>query len=360
MIVAGVMSGTSLDGIDVAVVELPRLKMRAFRSTPYPVEIRERLLAVSNTECHTADIARLHFELGELYAEAVQQAAVGEAIELVGCHGQTIFHDSGVASLQIGDGSVLAARLGVPVVSDFRPADIAAGGKGAPLIPFFDYKTFAHPQRGRVILNIGGIANLTAIPPKAKPSDVIAFDTGPGNMVIDALAGIATQGQVTFDENGEMAALGEFNAKLFDVLMRDPFRATAPPKSAGREQYGEAFVRLLAQTKLPVYDLMATATAFTAACVASAIHDFVAPRMPVHDLIVSGGGVHNPRIMAQLAAFLPEVRITTSAEFGVDPDAKEAIAFALLAFETWNKRPSNLPSATGASKPAILGKLCRP
>ena len=360
MIVAGIMSGTSLDGIDVAIVELPRLKVRAFHSTPYPDGIRERLMAVSNANCHTAEIAQLHFELAELYAEAVLETAAGDPIELAGCHGQTIYHDSGVATLQIGDGNVLATRLGIPVVCDFRPADIAAGGKGAPLVPFFDYKTFLHPVRGRVALNIGGIANLTAIPPKSKSSEVIAFDTGPGNMVIDALASIATQGQATFDENGEMAALGAFNAKLFEVLMHDPFRAAPPPKSAGREQYGEDFVRLLAQTKLPVYDLIATATAFTAACVASAIHDFVAPQMPVHDLIVSGGGVHNPRIMDQLAAFLPEVRITTTSEFGIDPDAKEAIAFALLAYETWNKRPSNLPSATGASKAAVLGKLCRP
>jgi anhydro-N-acetylmuramic acid kinase len=360
MLVAGVMSGTSLDGIDVALVEMPELRTIALQSFPFPPEIRERILAVSNRDCHTRGIARLHFELAELYAEAIREASGPHRIGLAGCHGQTIYHESGACTLQIGDGSVLAARLRVPVVCDFRPADIAAGGKGAPLVPFFDYRLFRHPQRGRVALNLGGIANLTAIPPKAKPHQVIAFDTGPGNMVLDALAAIATQGQQIFDRNGEMAGLGEFNLKLFDVLMRDPFRSQPPPKSAGREQYGEDFVRLLAKTNLPVYDLMATATAFTAACVASALHDFIRPHMPVHDLIVSGGGVHNPRLMGQLAAFLPEVRITTSAEFGVDPDAKEAIAFAVLAYETFRKRPSNLPSATGASRPAILGKLCWP
>jgi anhydro-N-acetylmuramic acid kinase len=354
------MSGTSLDGIDVAIVELPRLRVMALHSEPYPEGWRERLLAVSNAICNTGDIARLHFELPRLYAQAVQNAAAGIQLDLIGCHGQTIYHESGVASFQIGDGNVLAALCGVPVISDFRPADIAAGGHGAPLVPYFDWRTFAHPARGRVVLNIGGIANLTAMPAKPKPADVIAFDTGPGNIVLDALASIATQGQAHFDENGEMAAQGEFNAKLFEVLLRDPFRAAPPPKSAGREQYGDSFVRLLAQTNLPVYDLMATAATFTAACVASAIYDFVAPRMAVHDLIVSGGGVHHPLIMAQLAAFLPGLRLTTTAEYGIHPDAKEAIAFALLAYETWHRRPSNILGATGASRPAILGKLSRP
>lgn len=362
MKVAGIMSGTSLDGIDVAVVEitgLRRIRTVAFRSTPYPAKLREALLAVSNTNCHTADIARLHFVLPEFYAKAVE--AVGEKVDLVGCHGQTIFHEGQarkmfghavVSTLQIGDGSVLAERLGVPVVSDFRAADIAAGGQGAPLVPFVDYLLYRDRRRNRVSLNIGGIANITVIPAGARPEQVVAFDTGPGNMVLDQLAQIATGGKARFDRDGRLSSKGTLNRKLLDELLKDAYYRKAAPKSAGREQYGREFIEGLMKSKLPLVDLMATAAGLTAATIAQAVGT-------TDDLIVSGGGIHNPRIMGYLAAFLPGVRIMSSQEFGIDPDAKEAIAFAVMAYQTWHGRTSNLPSATGARKAKILGGLYR-
>jgi anhydro-N-acetylmuramic acid kinase len=354
--VAGIMSGTSLDGIDVAVVDIRgrRIETVAFRSTPYPETVRSRILAVSDATTTTGAIARLHFELGERYARAVIETCRRarlplDSIELIGCHGQTIYHESGVCTLQIGEASVIAERTGIPVVSDFRPADIAAGGKGAPLVPYVDYLLFRHPRRARVALNIGGIANITAIPA------MIAFDTGPGNMVMDALVREYTGGKRNYDRDGRIATEGAVNEKLLDDLLRDPYYRRKPPKTAGREQYGAEFVARLKRTKLPLPDLIATATVLTAATVAIGILGFA--RIAAGELIVSGGGAHNPQIMGHLAAFLPGWSIATSADYGINVDAKEAIAFAVLAHETWRRRPSNLPSATGAKHPAVLGKL---
>jgi anhydro-N-acetylmuramic acid kinase len=361
MIVAGIMSGTSLDGIDVAIVGIRGGKLRTLShsTTPYPEKVRAALLAVSDAHCHTRDIARLNFDLPHLYARALQKAAGKTKVELIGCHGQTIYHENKRCTLQIGDGSVLAALTGVPVVCDFRTADMARGGGGAPLVPFFDYRAFRHRTRGRVALNLGGIGNITAIPPGARPDQVWAFDTGPANMVSDALVERLTGGRERFDRSGRLALSGHLNRPLLDLLLKDPFYRKAPPKTAGREQYGVRFIQSLIETGLPITSLIATAAALTAATVAIAVDRFVRPRMPVDELIVGGGGVHNRAIMAQLAAFLPGVRIATTAEFGVDPDAKEAVAFALMAHETWHERPSNLPSATGAAGPAVLGKICR-
>lgn len=377
MRVAGLMSGTSLDGIDVAIVEIrgrgwtKRVRTLAFHTVPYPEKVRQAILGVSNAPAHTATISRLNFLLGELYAEALIETARRarirlDSIGLIGSHGQTIFHEGTPVSflgrriastLQIGEAAVLAERTGIPVVADFRPRDIAAGGRGAPLVPYVDYLLFRHRRRGRVLLNIGGIANITAIPPSAPPEQVIAFDTGPGNMVVDALARHHTRGRWKFDRDGRLAARGRVNRDLLDQLLGDDYFRQPPPKSAGREQYGREFVERLLATGLPLPDLIATATAFTAAAVALGIERFVRPRMPVHELIVSGGGVHNPRMMAQLAAFLPGVSVATSGDYGVDADAKEAIAFAVLAYETWGRRPANLPSATGARRPVVLGKV---
>lgn len=377
MRVAGLMSGTSLDGIDVAIVEITgrgwskRVRTLAFHTVPYPERVRRAILSVSNAPAHTATISRLNFLLGELYAQALRETARRarlrlDSIELIGSHGQTIFHEGAPVSflgrriastLQIGEAAVLAERTGIPVVADFRPRDIAAGGRGAPLVPYVDYLLFRHRRRGRVLLNIGGIANITAIPPGASPEEVIAFDTGPGNMVVDALARHHTKGRWKYDRDGRLASRGRIHRDLLDRLLADPYFRQPPPKSAGREQYGREFVELLLATGLPVLDLIATATAFTAAAVAQGIERFVRPRMPVHELIVSGGGVHNPRMMSQLAAFLPGVSLATSSDYGVDADAKEAIAFAVLAYETWGRRPANLPSATGARRPVVLGKI---
>jgi anhydro-N-acetylmuramic acid kinase len=357
MRVAGVMSGTSLDGIDVAVVDLEgsRFEVVKHANTAYPNELRERILTASNAVVHVADIARLNFLLAEVYAKAIHRCGVPAAsIQLIGCHGQTVFHERG-STLQLGDGSVLAERMGIPVVSDFRPRDMAAGGRGAPLVPFVDYLLYRHKKLGRVALNIGGIANITAIPPAASADDVIAFDTGPGNMVIDQLVNAFTRGKQTFDRGGAVASIGRVDRVLLNSLLRRSYYRQKPPKTAGREQYGKEFVKDLRETGLSFPDLIATATAFTAATVAVGVDRFI--RYPVDELIVSGGGVHNRTLMAYLQAFLPRVEMRTSDEFGVNSDAKEAIAFAMLAYRTWNRKPSNLPSATGARRPVVLGKV---
>jgi anhydro-N-acetylmuramic acid kinase len=355
MRVAGIMSGTSLDGIDVAVVDIRgrNVELVKFRSWPYSDHLRQAILDVSNTTTTTAAIARLHFELGEQYARVAIRTGL-KGVELIGCHGQTIYHESGVATLQIGEASVIAERTGVPVISDFRTADIAAGGKGAPLVPFVDYLMFRHPKRNRVALNIGGIANITAIPAGATAGQVKAFDTGPGNMVIDALAAEYMKGKQRYDRDGRLAAKGKVNRIALDALLADPYYRQKPPKTVGREQYGKEFVESLRQTGVEMLDLIATATALTAATVATGIRRFAG--FTEGDLIVSGGGAHNPGIMRLFAALLPGFTIGTSSDYGMDVDAKEAIAFAILAHETRHGRPSNLPSATGARHPAVLGK----
>jgi len=352
------MSGTSLDGVDVAVVDIEgrRIETVAFLTTPYTSAMRQAILDVSNATTTTGSISRLSFRLGETYAKAVidtcrrRQVAL-DSIHLIGCHGQTIYHESGRNTLQIGEAAVIAERTGIPVVSDFRTRDIAAGGQGAPLVPFVDYLLFRHRSRNRVALNIGGIANITAI---SRSGEVIAFDTGPGNMVIDALTVIHTRDRQTFDRGGRIAATGRVDPKLLDGLLDDPYYAQRPPKSLGREQYGAEFVQRLRDSKLALPDLISTATTLTAATVSIGISRF-APACD--ELIVSGGGAHNPQLMGRLAAFLPNVAIATSADYGIDVDAKEAIAFAILACQTWRRRPSNLPSATGARRSVVLGKI---
>ena len=354
MIVAGIMSGTSLDGIDVAIVDIAgaRVQTIAHKTTLWPAAVRARILAVSNTQCTTGAISRLNFELGELYAKAFLAVAGKHKVQLIGCHGQTIFHE-GVNTLQIGEASVIAERTGLPVISDFRTRDIAAGGQGAPLVPFADYLLFRSPRINRVALNIGGIANITVLPAGAPENGIVAFDTGPGNMVIDQLTERFTNGRRHYDRDGAIAARGRIHKLILDTLANDKYFAKKPPKTAGREQYGVEFLEKLGKN-LPIEDLIATATAFTAVTIAQAIERF-APN--THEVIAAGGGVHNRQLMAQLAAFLPNARLTTTFEFGVDPDAKEAIAFAILAYRSWHRKTGNLPSATGARKPVVLGKL---
>jgi anhydro-N-acetylmuramic acid kinase len=364
MRIAGIMSGTSLDGIDVAVIDIAGKKVTtvAHASIPYPPSVRSRLLAISNADCHIAELSQLNFELGELYAKAVaetcrRRSIALESIELIGSHGQTVFHKGRGAhpsTLQIGEAAVIAERLGIPVVSDFRTRDIAAGGQGAPLVPLVDHMLFHSATKSRVALNIGGIANITVLPKNAGPEQVIAFDTGPGNMVIDQLVSIFTKDRETYDKDGGIAAESYLNRAFLDKLLKDPYYSAPPPKTAGREQYGREFIGKLRVTGLPVPDLIATATVLTAATIAVGIERF-AP--DTSEVIVSGGGVHNRQLMVQIEAFLPACRVTTSAEFGVDPDCKEAIAFAVLAHRTWRRQPGNLPSATGATHPVILGKV---
>jgi anhydro-N-acetylmuramic acid kinase len=352
MRVAGVMSGTSLDGIDVAIVEIRgrRIETIGFQSTPYSAETRAAILAVSDTTTQTAAISRLNFKLGELYARAIERAVRRFGpVKLIGCHGQTIYHEGAKNTLQIGEAAVIAELCGVPVVSNFRARDIAAGGQGAPLVPYVDYLLFHHRTHTRVALNIGGIANITVIPAGAAANKVVAFDTGPGNMAIDALA---REFGLSYDRGGKIAERGSVNTALLDELMADRYYRVKPPKSAGREQYGAAFIERLKATHISTEDLVATATLLTAATIALAVR----PLGPV-DLIASGGGVHNPQIMAHLTGFLPDAAISTSTDHGINADAKEAIAFAVLAHETWHSRPANLPSATGARRAVVLGEI---
>lgn len=373
----GIMSGTSLDGIDAVVVEIQdaRVNTLAFHTVAWPREVRAALLAVSDASTHTRDIARLHFLLPELYAEAFLEACRKARIKpgrvaVLGCHGQTIYHEGRpspylgrpvACTLQIGDGNVLAARTGVPVVCDFRPADIAAGGQGAPLVPWVDYLLLRDRKASRVALNIGGIANVTCLPAGCRAEEVLAFDTGPGNMVIDQLMARLTGGKETYDRDGAFAARGAVHPEIVEQLLDDDYFRLRPPKSCGREQFGAAFVDRLLAFGLPPEDTVATATYFTAAAVAEGLARFAgAEEAPPDQVIVSGGGVHNRTLMRFLRAELPESEVVRSEIFGIDADAKEAIAFAVLARETFLGRPANLPSATGARRPAILGKLCRP
>jgi anhydro-N-acetylmuramic acid kinase len=349
MRVAGLISGTSIDGIDVAVVDIgDGIHVVATATAPYPAEVRAAILSVSNANTHTSTIARLNFLLGELFAEALAKTGVPlGTIELIGSHGQTIFHEGEpveflgrkiASTMQIGEAAVIAERTGIETIADFRPGDIAAGGKGAPLVPFLDYQLFRHRDLARVALNIGGIANITVIPAHAMPQDVAAFDTGPGNMVMDAIA-------PPFDRDGEGARSGTVNTDLLRRLLKDPYYDREPPKSCGREQYGAEFVR---ESGIDI----ATATELTARTIALAIGRYPETR----EVIVSGGGAHNRYLMERLRA-LVTARVTTSAEFGIGVDSKEAILFALLAYQTYQGRAGNVPSATGARKPTILGKF---
>ena len=339
------MSGTSLDGIDVAIVDIRGKKIEAvaFRSVPYPRPVRDALLNISTV----AEVSRLNFLLGELYAKAI--LAMRQRVELIGLHGQTIYHEGGKHTLQIGEAAVVAERTGVDVISHFREPDIAAGGQGAPLVPYVDYLLFRHPRKNRVALNIGGIANITAIPAGAKSTEVVAFDTGPGNMVIDALVAHMTAGKQRFDRNGRIARCGKIREDLLARLLKNPYFKRKPPKTCGREQFGREYISDLIATGIPPRDLIATATELTVRSIAGAIGGH-------HEVIASGGGVHNGRLMQRLKASLPESSVRTSAEFGIDPDAKEAVAFAVLAYESARGRPGNLPSATGARRPVVLGK----
>jgi anhydro-N-acetylmuramic acid kinase len=368
VIVAGVMSGTSLDGIDVAIVDLKRsggrlaIKLLAFHSAPYPKAVREALLSISNAMTHTATIARLHFLLGELYAEAIRKSAGRRKLDLIGMHGQTIFHEGApveylgrrvASTFQIGEAAVVAERTGVRTISNFRERDIAAGGQGAPLVPLVDHILFRSRRVDRVALNIGGIANLTFIPRNATPDQVIAFDTGPGNMVIDALVRHLTDGQQQYDRNGSIARRGAVHERLLASMMSDPFIVRKPPKTTGRERFGADFANGLIASGVALPDLISTATEFTAWSIARGVRDATNAHLEV---IVSGGGLRNRFLMRRLAHYLKPHPISSSAEYGIDPDAKEAIAFAVLAHESAHGRPCNVPSATGARRELVLGK----
>jgi len=385
MRVLGMMSGTSADGIDVALVRLSgappaiSMKLEGHHHVSFPVRVREAILRLANgAATTTGEISQLNFLLGEEFARAAIAACERwrvplRKIDLIGSHGQTIFHQ-GVASraagtrrvastLQIGEPSVIAGRTGVTTIGDFRPADMAAGGQGAPLVPFVDYLLYRHAKRGRVALNIGGIANVTVIPSAARARDVFAFDTGPGNMIVDALVERLTRGRQHYDKDARLALSGKMIPALLEKMMREPYLQKSPPKTTGREQFGLSYAdNLLAWGKrhrARPEELVRTATLFTSLSIAEAFRRFIIPRARVDDLIVAGGGARNPLMMAQLAAALPRIRLIEAERFGVAPEAKEAFAFAVLAYEAYHGRANNLPSATGARHPAVLGKLVR-
>ena len=401
-LVLGMMSGTSADGIDTALVKIsgapPRLKIELLAHThqPFAAEVRKAILrAAEQTPLTPGELSQLHSRLGHLYAAAAADACRKfriplKKIDLIGNHGQTIFHqgrpskflgEKTASTLQIGDGSAIANLTGVTTVSDFRPADMALVGQGAPLVPFADYLLYRHRKLGRISLNVGGIANMTVIPAAAQPSDVWGFDCGPGNMLIDALVHHFTRGRQSHDKDAALARSGRSLPALVDQLMKDPYLQVAPPKSTGREYYGAGYVnKLLAlgrRQKARPNDLIRAATVFSALAIADALYRFVLPKQEIHEIIVSGGGVHNPLLLMQLKALLGHTRrpafssadrhsaarpfrpieLRTSDQLAIPTDAKEALAFAILAYETFHQRPANLPTATGARGPAILGKI---
>jgi anhydro-N-acetylmuramic acid kinase len=381
MTVAGIMSGTSADGIDVALVRIaprehrPQLALLAHESFAFPAALRRAVLQAMNAKStSTAELARLHWRLGLAYAEGLTATLAKHPVQLdlVGCHGQTLYHQSRAevysgrrfaCTWQLGEAAAIASAAQVPVVSNFRPADMLAGGQGAPLVPLLDYALFGDANRGRVLQNIGGIANLTAIPAGANADKIIAFDTGPGNMVIDALAHELLGKR--FDPNGAFAARGTVLQPVLRKALSNPFFTLEPPRTAGREQFGREYAaRFLAgclrKSKRPE-DALATATALTAETIARSYKTFVRAGMSgvEVDFIVSGGGASNRTLMAMLAEKLEPLgcKLASSGDFGVPVEAKEAMAFALLAWQTWHHLPGNVPSATAAKRPVILGQV---
>ena len=380
-LVAGLMSGTSLDGVDAVAARLTGsgrelgIEPLAFVSVPYPDEVRVLLLRNSTPETSSVyDLSQLNVRLAHVYADVLRKvvAVAGltlDALDLVGSHGQTMHHvpeaadcagQAVTSTLQIGDPSVLATLIGVPVVGDFRLADMALGGQGAPLVPYFDYVFFSDPDETRGLLNLGGIANLTVLPRQGGPETVFAFDTGPANMVVDALA--RRLFDQPYDADGVMAASGRLDSALLDHLMQDPYFKHPPPKSTGRERYGSAFVdQLLGHgSDLAPRDVMTTATMLTAASIRDAYARFIEPTHPLDVLIVSGGGRHNRFLMELLVERFAPIPVCPIDGYGIDADAKEALCFAILAHETLNGVATNLPSVTGASRATVLGKICLP
>lgn len=381
MYVIGLMSGTSADGTDAVLVEIegapPTLQWRVIQhvNLPHPSELNAEIFACFRPETGSVDrLSTLNFALGRAFAHAVLRCieAAGMQpgeIDLIGSHGQTLWHDpEGTipSTLQLGEPAVIAELTGIPVVSNFRTRDVAAGGQGAPLVAYVDQLLFSHPSQIRAIQNIGGIANVTFLPAVGAtsssidaPGQILAFDTGPGNMLIDDAVRRASNGAYAFDKDGEMAAQGQIDEALLSDLLEDSFLAQAPPKTTGRERFGAQLGAKLwqraQQRHLSNQDYIATCTAMTAFSIADAYRRFL-PQLP-DEMIVSGGGARNKTLMAYLRTALPSMQIFTSDEVGLAVEAKEAVAFAILAYETWHKRPGNLPSATGAKRPVILGSV---
>jgi anhydro-N-acetylmuramic acid kinase len=370
-LVIGLMSGTSIDGVDAALVritgEAPGLSVEllGFRTYPFGGDLKERIEAAFDGNAR--ELCQLNFVLGEVFADAVLRLledleVPARDVDLIGSPGQTIYHvpraqEGTTSTLQIGEASVVAERTGIPVVCDFRTRDIAAGGEGAPLVPYADYVLFHQPGRVRACQNIGGIANVTVVPDTLQ--SVFAFDTGPGNMIIDQVARQATADPHAFDENGKLSALGFVDEGLLDELKAHPYYGLKPPRSTGREMFGRDYAQGLIEgyDPLRMLDLLATSVALTADTIAESYERFVIPTFPLDEVIVSGGGAHNKTLMQRLRSKLAPIPVRTLEELGLSSDAKEAIAFAILASAAITSTPGNCLQATGATHPVVLGKL---
>ena len=363
--VAGLMTGTSMDGLDVALCRIGSapltFELLAFETVPLPTDLRRSLSAAALAD--VGAIARANMALGHYYAAALADVLARHPLELhlIGSHGQTVYHEHRLTTLQLGEPAPLAARFGCPVIHDFRANDIAAGGAGAPLVPYVDYRLLAGRGEALLVVNIGGIANFTALPRDGGPDQVQGMDCGPGNMILDLLVEACSGGSERFDRDGRLAARGRPLA-LLQELEQHPFFDEAPPKSAGREQFGPDFVQGLIERVGPQdeqtwCDLLATAVELTAFGIDSAYRRHVAPRHTVDAVVVAGGGAHNPTLMARLGERFAPLPVRRSDQHGLPVDAKEAIAFAILASERVDRRPSNMPSVTGAKGPVLLGKI---
>ncbi|MGH2371922.1 MAG: anhydro-N-acetylmuramic acid kinase [bacterium] len=378
-LVVGLISGTSADGIDAALVEITgagadtRMRLVDGLTLPIPRTDRDELFLIFDPSTGTVDrLTRFHFRLGELFAEAalavIAQAGLTAAqVHLIGSAGQTVWHipPPDGATLQIAEPAIIAERTGIPVVADFRVADMAAGGHGAPLVPYFDFVAFRHPERTRAVQNIGGIANVAYLPAGAGPTTggsqtIVAFDTGPGNMIIDAIMQMVSSGREAFDRDGATASRGRVDAAWLEDLLTDPYLSLPPPKSTGREVYGRPFAaRLLEDARrrhLSSEDTIATVSALTADSIVRAYRDFLIPRAGLDEVIVSGGGAYNGFLRRRIAVGLG-VPVRLCEEFGVNGKLKEAMAFALMASDAVAGLATNVPSATGAAGLRVLGKF---
>ncbi|MBI2251719.1 MAG: anhydro-N-acetylmuramic acid kinase [Armatimonadetes bacterium] len=367
------MSGTSLDGIDLALTEIEgfflktKVKLKKFSFYPYNYNLQKKILNLCNPKKSNLNlISDYNFKLAKLFADSILKFIkeinlTSKDIDLIASHGQTIYHSPPLGgkmgnTLQIGDISVISNLTGILTVGDFRPADMALGGQGAPLVPYVDYLIFRNSKKNRLVLNIGGISNLTYLPASGGLKDVLAFDCGPGNMIIDCLIKIFTKGKKKYDQNGSLALKGKINFKILKELMKHPFLKKIPPKSTGREAFGESFTfNLLKKYKLSQADFLATLSAFTSEAVYYNIKKFIP--LKADEIILSGGGAYNNFIINYLKDKL-KVKFYLSDYFGIPLFAKEAISFTVLGNETLHSIPNNLPSATGASKSTILGKIC--
>lgn len=385
--VVGMMSGTSVDGVDAALVEIsgtdsePKVKLLAFENKPYPPQVREKIFSLFTPANATVDkVGYMNFLLGEIYAKSalsvIEKAGMKlEEIDVIGSHGQTIWHapipesPDGIPvayTVQIGEGSVIAERTGILTVSDFRVADMAAGGQGAPLVPFSEYLLYRREKETILLQNIGGIGNMTVMPAGAKPRDVFAFDTGPGNMIIDAVISAVTGGEKTYDAGGETAAKGRVCNALLDILKEEPYYRQPLPKTTGREhfgvQYTEKILSWWKENPIPVEDLLATVTDLTAYSIADAYERYVLPKYRASEIIVGGGGSYNATLLRFMKGrFAPHgVAVRTQEDLGLSSDAKEAVAFALMADCCMRGRANTLPSVTGAEHPAVMGKISQP